>query len=135
VKWDYIKADEEGIKAFQVQPNNPLLLAGLVEWALKRNYLDKAMTFLDKIKSPSQSVKVFILSGDKEKALDSIASYLKADFDKIKGPQKVHVMERASKTAKRWSAYGLIGFDRLLFEGPSHPTSIWQAGESPRPGS
>jgi len=79
VKWDYINAEKEYIKAIELEPNNKNLWTFPIEFYIKRSRLENALKYIEK----SQGRDVFhlfnnkthfhILSGNKKEAYHSIS--------------------------------------------------------------
>jgi adenylate cyclase len=64
--WDHIKAEEEYLKAVELQPNNQIFRMGLSEFYLKLDRPEEALLYAD------TSIKINILMGNPEKAYQAL---------------------------------------------------------------
>jgi len=83
-QWDYIKAEKEYLKVFELAPNKSEYYVTVGEFFLKMNQLEKAVFFLTKafesefIDPTMVLVRTLILSGNKKEAISTIGNYLKS---------------------------------------------------------
>ena len=87
VKWDYITAEKEFLKAIELSPNNPSFIEGYTDFLLKRNRVNDALSYLNntELQLPYQikiQVVSGILSGNKNETVNAVNIYLnsKANF-------------------------------------------------------
>ncbi len=82
--WDYIKAEKEYLKVFELAPNKSQNYSSIGEFFLKMNQLNKAIFFSKKafeyelIDPTSVLIETLILSGNKREAFNTIENYLKS---------------------------------------------------------
>ncbi|MBG0859510.1 MAG: hypothetical protein IQL11_08405, partial [Bacteroidales bacterium] len=85
-QWDYIKAEKEYLKVFELAPNQSEHYSTIGEFFLKMNQLDKAIFFLQKafeselINPTTVFLRTLILSGNKIEAVSTIGEYLKSQL-------------------------------------------------------
>jgi TolB-like protein/Tfp pilus assembly protein PilF len=83
-QWDYIKAEKEYLKVFELAPNKSQNYSTIAEFFLKMNQLNKAIFFSKKafeyelIDPTSVLIETLILSGNKREAFNTIENYLKS---------------------------------------------------------
>jgi hypothetical protein len=83
-RWDYINAEKEYFKVFELAPNKSEYYSSIGEFFLKMNQLDKAIFFTKKafesefIDPTSVLVESLVLSGNKKEAISTIGNYLKS---------------------------------------------------------
>ena len=90
---DYINAEKEYLKVFELAPNKSEYYNPIGEFFLKMNQLDKAIFFTNKafeselIDPTSVLVKTLFLAGNKKEAISTIGNYLKSwpnpDYQRI----------------------------------------------------
>jgi TolB-like protein len=84
IKWDYIQAEKEFLKAIEISPNAQWLYEAYIEFLSKRNRLEDALSYLVNIEiSLAGMTKIHVMSGalstNKRDAYNSINALLKAD--------------------------------------------------------
>jgi TolB-like protein len=83
-QWDYINAEKEYLKVFELAPNKSEYYSTVGEFFLKMNQLDKAIFFSKKafesefIDPTSVLIETLILSGKKVEAISTMEKYLKS---------------------------------------------------------
>jgi TolB-like protein/Tfp pilus assembly protein PilF len=83
-QWDYINAEKEYLKVFELSPNKSQYYSTVGEFFLKMNQLDKAIFFSKKafesefIDPTSVLIETLILSGNKVEAISTMEKYLKS---------------------------------------------------------
>ena len=92
-RWDYINAEKEYLKVFELAPNKSEYYDSIGEFFLKMNQLDKAIFFTNKafeselIDPTSVLVEILFLAGNKKEAISNIGNYLKSwpnpDYQRI----------------------------------------------------
>ncbi len=91
--WDYINAEKEYLKVFELAPNKSEYYNSIGEFFLKMNQLDKAIFFNNKafeselIDPSSVLVETLFLADNKKEAISTIGNYLKSwpnpDYQRI----------------------------------------------------
>ena len=79
IKWDHITAERELLKAIELLPNYQGYLDSYAEFLIKRNRLEDALSYLVDTTTflyYRYLIEIQILSGNKEKAYNSINTYL-----------------------------------------------------------
>jgi TolB-like protein len=77
VKWDYIRAEKEFLKAIELSPNNPSVIEGFTEFLAKRNRLEDALSYFKNAEillyyTTRIQIIFGVLSGNKDEAINSI---------------------------------------------------------------
>ncbi|KPK79610.1 MAG: hypothetical protein AMS27_17840, partial [Bacteroides sp. SM23_62_1] len=78
IKWDYIKAEKEYLRAIELLPNNLELVGGYIEFLVKMNKLEDALIYQTKIKYENFSIRIQILSGNIKEAYNSLKTSLES---------------------------------------------------------
>ncbi|MCX6255902.1 MAG: hypothetical protein NTV31_15720 [Bacteroidia bacterium] len=78
IRWDYIRAEKEFLKIFDLEPNNPLYPELYIEILLKRNQLDEALNYKVTSEQSYRLIQINILSGSNKEINSSIKSYLES---------------------------------------------------------
>ncbi|KPK79574.1 MAG: hypothetical protein AMS27_17895 [Bacteroides sp. SM23_62_1] len=80
VKWDYIKAEKEYLKAIELLPNNLQWIDGYVEFLIKLNRFEKALSYLDTttLSDYYDFITIQIISGNKNEVYNSTKTSLEA---------------------------------------------------------
>jgi len=92
IRWDYIKAEAEYLKAIELEPNNLHHSVFYDEFLIKRNRLDDALSYLDTTRSTMPIkflellTRIQVLSGNEKQAYVFLNTYLKSYGD-LKPPQ------------------------------------------------
>ena len=83
-RWDYIKAKQRYLKSIELEPKNPTLYLGPIEFFLKMCQLEDVMIQIEKSQAKdeflSQIIQSHILSGNKNEALDLLPQALNDEF-------------------------------------------------------
>jgi TolB-like protein len=83
-RWDYIKAKQGYLKAIELEPKNPYLYDGIVEFFLKMCQLEDVMIQIEKSQVEdeflSYMIRSHILSGNKNEAYDLLPQALNDEF-------------------------------------------------------
>ncbi|MBW6478345.1 MAG: hypothetical protein K0B37_02885 [Bacteroidales bacterium] len=78
--WDYIRAEEEFLKAIELSPNNQSFMKGYSEFLQKRNRLEDARAY--KVKAEDDPIRIdilsLVLSGEKDEAHKYLNTYLQS---------------------------------------------------------
>jgi adenylate cyclase len=90
VKWDYIKAEKEFLKANELSPKNPDCVEAYTEFLAKRNRPEDALSYLKNAEMPlnfQTSIQVIsgALSGDRSEAHKFINNFLNSKEESIQG--------------------------------------------------
>jgi len=79
IKWDYIKAEKEYLKAIDLEPNNNIFNDYYIEFLLKRHQLEDASFYIKRSQEKDTMVNLdhligmHVLSGNKKEAYNSIS--------------------------------------------------------------
>jgi len=80
IRWDYIKAEDEFLKAIELLPNSPTFMRVYSEFLQRRNRLDDARAY--KVKAEDDPIRIDILSlvlpGKKHEAHKYLKTYLQS---------------------------------------------------------
>jgi tetratricopeptide (TPR) repeat protein len=80
IRWDYIRAEKEYLKAIELLPNNLENVFGYIEFLVKMNKLEDALFFQEKIKYEGHTIQIQILSGNIKEARNSIKTFLESSI-------------------------------------------------------
>ena len=88
VKQDFITAEKELLIAFELSPNNPVVIEFMVEFLCKRNRLEDARSYLKNAETPlyvqtRMQVISGALSGNKDEAINFVNFFLNSQGDFI----------------------------------------------------
>ena len=83
VRWDYIKAEKEYLKAIELEPNNPWVYYLTAEFYLKMNRLESLKALFDKAPDKEEVSEFLrsglVLSGNQKEAYNTITSILREE--------------------------------------------------------
>ena len=80
IKWDYIKAEDEILKAFELSPNSQIFMRVYSESLIRRNRLEDAIVYRKKGGSDPIRIEILscLLSGKKDEAYKYMNTYLQS---------------------------------------------------------
>ena len=85
ITWDYIRAEDEFLKAIELYPNSQAFMRIYSEFLQRRNRLEDARAYRIKAESDTKRIDIFslVLSGKKDEAHKYLNTYLQSQTERV----------------------------------------------------